>query len=340
MVSVHWDTARMVVAMMKEIRSGGDRARLWLEQLNEPRFSPVLHSCGRWDEGRHHPLPPDRLLYVLFNAWQDRGNLQLPPEQSHLQAHLQRAYRELDRLEQALEHYSGSLEQQLAATVEREVTSWLPRPVDLDCKVEITLGTPMLGFAAAGAIYLDLLALAELGQQRAEQYIAHHLFHFCHKRLAEGNTADDRLWRCLFSFQGEGVVNHVIGGSREMLELRYKYATGPLRDRLLRRLEHYAAFAREPEPYFEKLYQLLEEALVGTPASLAQYCRDVDPGHYQGVAVAGTIEQRLGAAALRETLCQPVDFLLAWANTDGGGYPPLPAKLAKLLEQYKLALGS
>lgn len=335
MVSVHWDTARILLAMMKEIRGDGDQARRWLEQLNQPRFAPVLYSCGRWEAGRHLPLPPERFLYLLFNAWRGEGNLQLPPEQVQLQTHLERVYAEVDGLEQALAQYSERMEEQLSSAIKREVFPWLPERVELDYRVEITLGAPLLGFVAAGVIYLDLLAVAELGRTRAEQYISHQLFHFAHRRLARGRTDDDQLWACLFSLQSEGVVNYIIGGSREMLELRYKFARGPLREQLLHRLEHYAAFPRKPAVYFEKLYCLVETALAGDPASLVKYCREIDPGHYQGVAMARTIEAQLGAHLLKESLYHPVDFLLAWARTDGGEYIPFPTGLGQKLEQYK-----
>ncbi len=337
MVSLGGDKARMVIEVMEEVRAGQQLGRKWLDQLGQAAFEPVLSSCGRWHEGRHVPLDPQGFVYALINAWQDSGTLQVPPEQLALQHHLQRAFQRLDDLPAVLDRQTRELEAQLPQTIKREVLSWLPEPVDVDQQIEIVLGAPVLGFASRGTIYLDLLALWELGQERAEQFIAHHLFHFAHRKLADDSQRDN-LWACLFSLQTEGIVNYVIGGSREMLELRYKYAVDPLRSRLRQRLEHYAAFARDSRPYFQELYDLLDKALDGNPRELVKYCRQTDPGHFQGVAMSKAIEDQAGAEGLKKTLWHPVEFLLAWHRTDGGGHLPMPDDLADkiktLTEKY------
>ncbi len=335
MVSLHGDSARMVMDIMQEIREGRDTGRQWLERLEKASFEPVLSSCGHWEEGRHVPLEPQRFLYVLINAWQDSGTLQLPAEQLAVQHHLQRAFSRLDGLPEVLDSNIGDLEERLPETIKREVLPWLPQTVELGQRLEIVLGAPAMGFVSGGNIYLDLLALWELGQERVEQFIAHHLFHFAHRQLTRDQPGDDGLWACLFSLQTEGVVNHVIGGSREMLELRYKYAREPLRTGLRQRLEHYAAFARDSRPYFKELYSLLGKAVDGDAKGLVQYCRQTDPGHFQGVAMAKAIENQAGPSILRETLWNPVDFLLAWSKTNGDGHAPLPAELAQKLESLQ-----
>ncbi|MTI95834.1 MAG: hypothetical protein FH749_10185 [Firmicutes bacterium] len=323
-------TARRVLSIMSEIRDGQNQADYWLELLYGSEFAPLLVHCGHWEDGRQQPLSPERFLYILQNSWSRQGTFQLPPRQQRLERHFARAYSFLDRLQEILSYYHEYLRDNLEPCLDREVRPYLPESVTVGQKVELTLGTDQLAFVA-GDIYLDLLGVRELGEQRVEQYVAHEVFHEAHNRLAANSAKrySRQLFASLFGLQSEGVANHVIGGAREVLELRYKHSQSPERDQLLQRLQMYADFERAPGAGFEELFSMLQRAAEGRTEGVAAWFRKTSPGHYQGVAMADAIEEKLGIDALVATLKDPGEFVLAYAQT-GAHVPP---KLLSILQK-------
>jgi hypothetical protein len=311
---------------MKTIKEGGNPLAAY-SQLEGPELTSLLRHLGQWQEGA---MAPDRFLYILQRAVLGGGEMLLSPREAWLESHLARAGVISEQLEEFLNQILIYLEKELPRALQREVLAWLPNPVEPAPDVAILLGTPWLMYTD-DIIYLDLLGLAEVGKERAEQFICHEVFHHCHRRLAMGASP---LLPWLFELQSEGVVGHIVGGSRELWEACHRHAPGEFAGSILTRLEWYPRFNSSPDQYMEELWQILAEGMGGKRDRLAHWYRERFPGHHQGVLMAKVIEQELGREELVGSLLRPEDFPALFNKASlKGNLPKPPTELLSALAQ-------
>lgn len=326
MTVVRGDAARNTLALIKTIKEGGNPSAVYA-QLEGPELSSLLRHLGQWQEGA---MAPDRFFYILQRAVLGGGEMLLSPREAWLESHFARAAVISEQLEDILNQLLTYLEKELPRALQREVLTWLPRPIEPAPDVVILLGTPWLMYTD-GLIYLDLLGLAELGKERAEQFICHEVFHHCHRRLTMGASP---LYPWLFELQSEGIVGHIIGGSRELWEACHRHAPREFAGGILTRLEWYPRFNGNPDLYMTELWQILVEGLKGNRSRLAQWYRERFPGHHQGVLMARVIEEELGREDLISSLLRPEDFPALFHRAAVKGNLPKPsAELLTALAQ-------
>ncbi|MDF2631082.1 MAG: putative zinc dependent peptidase [Symbiobacteriaceae bacterium] len=227
--------------------------------------------------------------------------------------------------------------EQMEEAIQAQVLANLPPGTPLDTTVYMILGSASGGFYNDSGIYFDLNQFRTLRRDPAlmRQFLAHEIWHTGHGALAEHHPAVTAPWFInLYMLQSEGVVNCLIGGTREWCEVVAADATHGDAARSRAFLAYLASMDEHAEERLRELAEALGKLLTGDIAGFRAYAQALPdhPGYLHGVYMARTIERALGRGALIETIPDPVSFLRVYqAAARVGGAPLLPDALMTAL---------
>ncbi len=300
----------MVRELKGEIPSSDEQ---WALISGQPGLTGVLENgFVREEDGRS-------LTFEEWKAlWQGAATgLQAVPgfRQRYMLQNMQLALTHTSALEQLLVRLlrdEDSLSEEIVATVKIN----LPAQAQLPGAITLALGTCSGGFVdGEGGIFVDLATIHALADDPFAiiQFLAHETWHSGHWSLVATHPRQHEPWfGPLVQLQSEGMVNHLIGGTYELMSRTVQTDHGETRNSAARFLDYADTMDAHSQSRMVDYLEHLEALIAGNTAKYDAFVRNLpdNPGYLHGVLMAKTIEETLGRRALLETTPDPVAFLL------------------------------
>ncbi len=235
--------------------------------------------------------------------------------QRYMLQNMQVALTHTSALEQMLAHLlrdEDSLSEQIVARVMIN----LPAHAQLPGAITLALGTCSGGFVdRQGGIVVDLVTIHALADDPSAiiQFLAHETWHAGHWSLVATHPRQHEPWLGpLAQLQSEGMVNHLIGGTYELMSRTVRTGHGEAQDRAARFLDYADTMDAHSQPRMVDYLEHLDALIAGNTVEYESFVRQLpdNPGYLHGVLMAKTIEDVRGRRALLDTTPDPVAFLL------------------------------